>query len=39
MTLMCWLQGVEGPACSLVPLAGPSVATSTGLKWNLSECR
>jgi Thiamin pyrophosphokinase, vitamin B1 binding domain len=32
------LQGVEGPACSLVPLAGPSIATSTGLKWNLSEC-
>ena len=38
MTLMCWLQGVEGPACSLVPLAGPATATSTGLKWNLSEC-
>jgi Thiamin pyrophosphokinase, vitamin B1 binding domain len=32
------LQGVEGPACSLVPLAGPSIATSTGLKWNLSAC-
>lgn len=27
--------GVEGPSCSLVPLAGPSVATSSGLKWNL----
>lgn len=39
--LAIWMQGLEGPACSLVPLAGPAVATSSGLKWNLSEsaCR
>ena len=27
--------GVEGPACGLLPLLGPAVATTTGLRWNL----
>jgi len=27
----------EGPTCALVPLAGPVVASSSGLKWNLDQ--
>lgn len=30
------LPGVEGPHCSLVPLAGPCTITTTGLTWNMS---
>ena len=29
---------LEGPACGLIPLQRPAVATSTGLRWNLGEC-
>ncbi len=31
--------GVEGPACGLLPLLGPAVATTTGLRWNLGAPR
>ena len=31
--------GVEGPACGLLPLLGPAVATTTGLRWNLGASR
>ena len=27
--------GVDGPACGLIPLKGPAVASTTGLRWNL----
>ena len=30
-------RGVEGPSCGLIPLLGPAVATTRGLKWNLDE--
>jgi len=33
------LRTVEGPSCGLVPLSGPAIASSTGLKWNLYETR
>ncbi len=38
---LVWDPVCEGPTCALVPLAGPVVATSTGLRWNLqaSEVR
>ncbi|GIL91149.1 hypothetical protein Vretimale_9528 [Volvox reticuliferus] len=26
----------EGPTCGLIPIAGPVIATSSGLKWNVS---
>ena len=26
---------MEGPSCGLIPFNGPTVASSTGLKWNL----
>ena len=28
---------VEGPGCSLIPLCGEAVVTTTGLKWNLNK--
>lgn len=28
---------VEGPTCGLIPLHGPTVVTSTGLKWDLAN--
>ncbi len=31
--------GVEGPACGLIPLKGPALASTTGLRWNLSATR
>ena len=30
---------LEGPKCGLVPLQGEAVATSSGLRWNLSDTR
>lgn len=30
---------MEGPACGLVPLTGQAIASSTGLRWNLSKTR
>ncbi len=30
---------LEGPTCGLIPLAGPAVATSSGLRWNLGTLR
>ncbi|GIL65866.1 hypothetical protein Vafri_19514 [Volvox africanus] len=27
----------EGPTCGLIPIAGPVIATSSGLEWNVSD--
>lgn len=29
------LRSIEGPHCGLIPLNGPVIATTSGLKWNL----
>lgn len=34
-TLLRVAQGREGPACGLVPLAGPARATTKGLRWDM----
>ena len=34
-TIVVPAPGVEGPACGLLPLLGPALATTTGLRWNL----
>lgn len=33
------VAGEEGPTCSLVPLMGPTIATTKGLKWDLSDTK
>ncbi|GAX84214.1 hypothetical protein CEUSTIGMA_g11637.t1 [Chlamydomonas eustigma] len=38
-SLITPLKGLEGPSCGLVPLSGPAVATSSGLKWNLQDTK
>ena len=30
-------RSVEGPTCGLIPLLGPAVGTTTGLRWNLDN--
>lgn len=30
---------VEGPECAVVPLSGPVICSSEGLKWNLNRTR
>ena len=39
LTVIHPLKGVEGPSCGLVPLSGPAMASSSGLKWNLNKTR
>lgn len=30
-------RDLEGPSCGLIPLQGPALATSSGLRWNLKD--
>ncbi|GMH36647.1 hypothetical protein BSKO_04520 [Bryopsis sp. KO-2023] len=32
-------RAVEGPQCGLIPMDGPVIASSSGLKWNLDKTR